>query len=60
MCSSDLDGANTAIASYTYSGSDVPLTGDERVRLNLWLYTGGAPANGLPAEVVVRSFSFAP
>jgi len=48
------------IASYTYAGSDVPRAGDERVHLNLWLFNGAAPANGLPVDVVVRSFSFAP
>jgi hypothetical protein len=48
------------VASYTYTGSDVPKPGDERVRLNLWLFNGAAPTNGLPAEVVVESFGFAP
>lgn len=48
------------IATYTYSGSDVPKPGDERVRLNLWLFRGAAPTNGLPVEVVVESFAFAP
>ncbi len=49
---------NAEIARYTYSGSDVPLPGDERVRLNLWLFNGRAPA--APAEVVVESFTFTP
>ena len=48
------------VASYTYSGADVPKPGDERVRLNLWLFQGAAPTNGLPTEVVVESFVFAP
>ncbi|HSO28975.1 MAG TPA: glycoside hydrolase family 16 protein [Candidatus Sulfomarinibacteraceae bacterium] len=46
------------IARYRYAGSDVPVPGDERVRLNLWLFNGSAPAG--PAEVVVESFVFAP
>jgi hypothetical protein len=46
------------IASYGYRGSDVPIPGDERVRLNLWLFNGSAPA--APAEVVVESFAFDP
>jgi hypothetical protein len=50
----------TLIASSTYTGSDVPKPGDERVRLNLWLFNGAAPTNGLPTEVVVESFAFAP
>ena len=48
------------VASYTYTGSDVPKPGDERVRLNLWLNGGSAPLNGLPAEVAAESFAFAP
>jgi hypothetical protein len=46
------------IAGYTYTGTDVPIPGDERVRLNLWLFNGTAPAG--PAEVVVESFTFTP
>ena len=46
------------IARYTYNGTDVPRPGDERVRLNLWLFNGTAPAG--PAEVVVESFAFTP
>jgi hypothetical protein len=47
-------------ASWQYSGSDVPLPGDERARMNLWLYRGAAPTDGKPAEVIVRSFTFTP
>ncbi len=48
------------IDSYTYNGSDVPLTGDERVHLNLWLVGGAAPTNGAPTEVVLSSFAYVP
>ena len=48
------------VASYTYTGADVPKPGDERVRLNLWLFNGAAPTNNLPVEVVVESFAFTP
>ena len=48
------------VASYTYTGADVPKPGDERVRLNLWLFNGAAPTNLAPVEVVVESFTFAP
>ena len=51
---------NTVVYSYTYTGADVPKPGDERVHLNLWLFGGAAPSNGLAAEVVVESFAFAP
>ncbi len=46
------------IARFTYTGQDVPIPGDERVRLNLWLFNGTAPA--APAEVIVESFAFTP
>jgi hypothetical protein len=48
------------VATFTYTGADVPKPGDERVRLNLWLFNGAAPTNGLSTEVVVESFAFAP
>lgn len=48
------------IAAYAYAASDVPATGDERVRLNLWLFGGNAPVSGQPVEVIVESFAFVP
>ena len=48
------------VYAYTYIGTDVPKSGDERVHLNLWLFGGAAPMNGLPVEVVVESFAFVP
>ena len=54
------DAGGGLIASYEYTGSDVPKSGDERVHLNLWLFNGAAPLNGSSVDVVVRSFSFAP
>ncbi len=44
--------------SWTYTGADVPAPGDERARMNLWLFRGAPPTNGLPVEVVVKSFTF--
>lgn len=55
-----LDSAGGTIAEYTYTGSDVPPSGDERVRLNLWLFGGAAPTDGQPVEVIVSSFAFVP
>jgi hypothetical protein len=53
------NGDGTLRDLYSYSGSDVPTSRDERVRLNLWLFQGRAPSDGQPVEVVVKSFSFA-
>jgi len=55
-----LDSSGAPIASYTYVGSDVPTTADERVRLNLWLFGGDAPTDGQPVEVIITSFAFTP
>ena len=52
--------AGGLIDEHTYVGSDVPRPGDERVRLNLWLFNGAAPTDGLAVEVVVSSFVFTP
>ncbi len=55
-----LDANGAPIEAYTYTGPDVPKPGDERVRLNLWLFGGAAPTNGTPVEVIVSSFVFTP
>jgi hypothetical protein len=51
--------AANVISNWTYA-LDVPPSGDENVRLNLWLYGGAAPAGGQPVEFVVKSFQFVP
>ena len=45
--------------SWTFSGSGVPRTGGENVRLNLWLFGGAPPTDGQDVEVIVDSFGFA-
>lgn len=37
-----------------------PQSGDENVRINLWLYNGMAPGNGHQAEVIISRFDFSP
>jgi len=37
-----------------------PQSGDENVRINLWLYDGMPPGNGHEAEVIVSRFDFSP
>jgi hypothetical protein len=46
------------ITNWTYTGADVPTPGTEKVRLNFWLLGGAPPANGQPAEIVVKAFKF--
>jgi hypothetical protein len=38
----------------------VPAPGGEQVRINLWLDGGRPPIDGMPAEVIIESFSFQP
>jgi hypothetical protein len=47
------------ISNWTYN-SDVPQTGDENVRINLWLFSSYPPNNGQEVEFVVGSFQFVP
>jgi hypothetical protein len=48
-------------ASYTFTtAADIPLSGDENVRLNLWLVNGAQPSDNNEQEVVIKSFNFVP
>lgn len=46
------------IASWRYTGRDVPRQGGERVHINLWLNGGTPPLDGAETEVVVSGFTF--
>jgi len=41
-------------------GRRVPPAGREKFRFNLWINTAGAPRNGVPTEVIISDFRFAP
>lgn len=43
---------------WRYQGADLPQTGEEKVRLNLWLFQGAAPVSDEAVEVIVESFDF--
>jgi hypothetical protein len=47
------------ISNWTYSLA-APRTGDENVRINLWLNKGAAPTDGKEVEVIIKSFQFVP
>src|SRR6266566_7739783 len=47
------------ISAWSYT-LEVPRTGDENVRINLWLFQGAAPSDQQEAEVIIKSFSFVP
>ena len=42
------------------NASAVPQTGDENVRINLWLLFGHPPTDGKEVELVIKSFQFVP
>lgn len=49
----------SVIGNWLYTLS-VPRSGDENIRINLWLSQGRAPSDGREVEVVIRSFQFVP
>lgn len=57
---SDSPDQETLIQEASYTGENVPETGDERLRINLWLNQGWAPTDGEPEELIVESVGFTP
>jgi hypothetical protein len=53
--------ATNVISSWVFTNAAaVPQTGDENVRINLWLINGTPPTDKQEAEFVLKSFSFVP
>jgi len=53
--------ATNLISSWVFTNAPaVPQSGDENVRLNLWLIFGNPPANNNEVEVIIKSFRFVP
>ncbi len=51
--------AGTTLQSWTYTRrAGIPRPGGENPRINLWLFRGAAPQNGLPVEVIVSKFEY--
>jgi hypothetical protein len=47
------------ISQWTYTGASFP-SGDQNIRMNLWLLNGQPPTDGAEVEVVVRAYTFLP
>jgi hypothetical protein len=47
------------ISSWPYTDA-VPQSGDENVRINLWLFNGNAPRDNQEREIIIKSFQFVP
>jgi hypothetical protein len=55
-----LANATNLISQWVFSKPGVPVPGDEKVHLNLWLGGGRPPRNGQEAEVILSRFEFVP
>jgi len=54
----DIPTPTTLIHTWTYTGEDIPLPGNERMIFNLYLYGGEAPVQGVEDEVIITSFGY--
>jgi hypothetical protein len=53
--------ATNVVSTWVFNhAADVPQTGDENVRINLWLINGNAPTDTSEVEFIVKSFQFVP
>lgn len=43
---------------WLYTGEDIPVSGSENVRMNLWLVWGIPPTDGSETEIVISRFEF--
>lgn len=48
------------LATWSYTGADIPPAGAENARINLWLMDGAPPSDAQPVEVIVAAFAFTP
>lgn len=48
----------TLVHTWTYTGSDIPVTTTEHMIFNLYLFGGEAPVGGTGDEVIVKSFNY--
>ena len=50
-----------SLAQWSYTRRNgIPKPGGETPRINLWLFRGAPPSNGLPVEVIISKFEFVP
>jgi hypothetical protein len=51
------NGPRSLIRERTFT-QDIPMAGDEKTRINLWLWAGKAPMNDEQVEVIISKFEF--
>ncbi len=54
----ETDALDTLFSEWVYTGSDIPKSGDENTRINLWLMGGAPPSDGNKVEMVIQDFRF--
>lgn len=59
-CWAGVDTTREPLADWKYTGRKIPPPGNERARMNLWLFRGKAPAAPVKEEIVIQSFEFKP
>jgi hypothetical protein len=57
---SSIPASGDLIYQWVYTGANIPLPGQERVHINLWLNKDEPPLNGIGDEMVLNSFNFQP
>ncbi|MFQ5632952.1 MAG: glycoside hydrolase family 16 protein, partial [bacterium] len=50
--------ADSILQSWNYTGPNIPTPGNERPRINLWLFRGQPPKDSSEVEVIISSFEF--
>lgn len=53
-------GRSQSFQKWAYPSTDVPVPGDERVHINLWLFQGQEPSRGRETHIIVDRFVFIP
>lgn len=46
------------IYQWTYTGNNIPIPGQERVHMSLWLLNGNAPTTGVGDAMIIHSFAY--
>jgi hypothetical protein len=41
------------VNTWVYKGDDIPPAGNERLKINLWLFRGAPPSNGIGGELII-------
>lgn len=46
--------ADAIVNTWTYTGESIPPHNEERLKINLWLFRGASPANGIGGEMIIE------